>query len=341
MISNEIIIKRKLFIDDNEYKSTVDEWCDDIEKTEVRRFSAFVGPLHTIPEGSTEEEYLKLFFDNDFYEMMAKQTNLYAQEVHDAGRPNKRWKPITSNEMKAFVGILIYMGIVRLPQLKMYFQSDFVQCPLVSNAMTRDRFKLISQYLHFNDNSKMPKLGSKDYDRLYKIRPVLEVIDKFKYVYRPDRDISVDEAMVAYKGNFSAKQYMKDKPTPWGLKFWVIAEASTGYTLDAKPYLGKKEETNKDLLLGEQKLEDNQIYGCGTIRQNRKEWPVQFKNPKNLKLKRGDFLQKQIGNITATVWQDNQPVTVLSTNCNPTDIVMLKNTQEKTNITLTFLAPHL
>lgn len=313
-----------------------------------------------LTEGSIEQNYLQLFLDDDFYEMTAEQTNLYAQQEHGAGRPNKRWKPVTGPEIQGFIGIIIYMRIVTFPQLDMYFQADFFQCPIVRNAMTRARCKLIKQYLHFNDNTKMPKLGSTDYDGLYKIRPVLNIINEFKYVYRPNRDISVDKAMIAYKGNFSAKQYMKDKPTPWGLKFWVIAEASTGFTLDAKQYLGKKEETDEDLLLGEQvvlslsdffgqknhhlycdnfftsvrlfnELKENKIYGCRTIRQNRKEWPVEFKNPDNLKLKRVDFLQMQMNGITAdaTVWQDNHPVTVLSSNCDSTETVMLKKYSKK------------
>ena len=33
--------------------------------------------------------------------------------------------------------------------------------------------------------------------------------------------------------------YMKDKPTKWGMKFFVLAESSSGYTLEFQIYTGK------------------------------------------------------------------------------------------------------
>ena len=53
--------------------------------------------------------------------------------------------------------------------------------------------------------------------------------------------------MIGFKGRFSLKQYMSGKPTKWG-----IADSKTGYLLNCKIYLGRKEDRNKDLLLGEQ-----------------------------------------------------------------------------------------
>ncbi|XP_044585038.1 piggyBac transposable element-derived protein 4-like [Cotesia glomerata] len=277
---------------------------------------------------SDEDEDYK---NREFFEIATEQTNLYAQQMNDDGHSDKDWSPVTIEEMEAFLGVIIYMGIVKLPQIEMYFGTDFVECPMIKKAMSYKRFKAINRYLHFNDNKKMPPLKSPDYDRLYKIRPLLNILDKFKYFYRPDRDLSVDEAMIAYKGNFSAKQYMKDKPTSWGLKMWVIAESKTGYVLDAKPYLGKKEEKNKEC--------ENNIYACGTIRTNRKEWPKELKNPKDLKLERGDIRQMQCNRITATIWQDNRAVSILSTNCDPTDTVVVKKYSKKDKKYIDFPCP--
>ena len=38
----------------------------------------------------------------------------------------------------------------------------------------------------------------------------------------------MDEAMIPFKGRLSIKQYMKDKPTKWGIKVFVLADARNG-----------------------------------------------------------------------------------------------------------------
>ncbi|KAG8270466.1 hypothetical protein J6590_084980 [Homalodisca vitripennis] len=41
---------------------------------------------------------------------------------------------------------------------------------------------------------------------------------------------------------------------------------------------------------------------------NRCGWPTDFKNPTNLKLKRGESLNLQRGMVISTVWRDNRDV---------------------------------
>jgi len=36
--------------------------------------------------------------------------------------------------------------------------------------------------------------------------------------------MSIDEAMVKYKGRVFFRQYMPKKPIKWGIKVWMIAE---------------------------------------------------------------------------------------------------------------------
>lgn len=47
-------------------------------------------------------------------------------------------------------------------------------------------------------------------------------------LYKPRKEISMDESMVAHKGRTPHTQYMPAKPTRWGLKVWVLAESMTG-----------------------------------------------------------------------------------------------------------------
>ena len=45
--------------------------------------------------------------------------------------------------------------------------------------------------------------------------------------------------MVRNKGRYSFRQYIKDKPTKWGMKIWVLADSETGYTYDFSFHLGR------------------------------------------------------------------------------------------------------
>ena len=58
-------------------------------------------------------------------------------------------------------------------------------------------FKIILQFLHFHDNSTMLPQNDPQYDRLYKIRPVLDHLhEKFQEVYKPWQAVCVDESLL-------------------------------------------------------------------------------------------------------------------------------------------------
>ena len=50
--------------------------------------------------------------------------------------------------------------------------------------------------------------------------------------------------MIGFKGRLGFIQYMPKKPTKWGLKAFVLADAHTGYTYNWHLYTGK---TYKDI----------------------------------------------------------------------------------------------
>ena len=58
--------------------------------------------------------------------------------------------------------------------------------------------------------------------------------------YVPGQKLSIDERMVASKGRFCMKQFIKDKPVRWGFKFGVFPWPETGYTYKFEVYTGKR-----------------------------------------------------------------------------------------------------
>lgn len=66
-------------------------------------------------------------------------------------------------------------------------------------------------------------------------------------LYKPGQAISIDEAMIKFTGRLFFKQYMKSKPTPWGVKVWCSADPDTGYLLDFDVYTGKSQTVMKGM----------------------------------------------------------------------------------------------
>lgn len=105
--------------------------------------------------------------------------------------------------------------------------------------MTRDRFSLVLKFLHLADNEKYIPRGQPGYDALYKLRPFLEpLIANFQGCYVLHRELSVDEAMIGFKGRLVFIQYLPNKPTKWGMKAYVLADSSTGYVWNWRLYTG-------------------------------------------------------------------------------------------------------
>ena len=83
---------------------------------------------------------------------------------------------------------------------------------------------------YLNNNEDEIPYGTAGYNSLFKIQPALDIIKKtFSECYRPAKNMSIDEAMVAFKGRTHLKRYLPSKPIQWGFKIWTIAESSTGY----------------------------------------------------------------------------------------------------------------
>ena len=71
---------------------------------------------------------------DNFYNKVAEETNKYAAlSQSKSGTVDNNWE-----EIQAYIGILIYMGLVDLPEIEDYFQGDFCVCPTVRQGMAQN-----------------------------------------------------------------------------------------------------------------------------------------------------------------------------------------------------------
>ena len=337
---------------------TEETWSSNSHPLNVRPFASPSGPVFPLTPNQSALDIFSLIFTEDIVSHMVEQTNLYAQQ-RIATKPDAKWFATTVEEMKAFLGLHAFFGVKKLPESSLYWSDDpWLGVPQVKNTMPRNRFDKLNQYLHLNDNSNALPREDANYDKLFKVRPLLDAITKqFREVYNPAQNLSIDEAMIAFKGRLSIQQYMSMKPIKRGIKVWCCASSENGFVSALQVYTGKKDgvvecdlssRVVKDLTrtftrknhhvfcdnsfssvkLAADLLKDN-IYLTATTRTNRKDFPKELAKttPAIKRLKQGEskFLRK--GDVVASVWMDKKPVTFLSTYSNSEGAETVKRKQ--------------
>ncbi|XP_059168114.1 piggyBac transposable element-derived protein 4-like [Physella acuta] len=287
--------------------------------------------------------FFKLYFTVDLVKTIVMYTNKYAAHCGPT-RPSvfKGWYNLSIDEFYSFLGLLMYMSIVQAPSVAKYWCTSSLYHGLWARRfMTKKRFTQIMSFLKVsNFETENPD------DKLSKVRFLYEYIHrKCQALYQPNQHLSIDERMVRNKGRYTFRQYIRDKPTKWGMKLWVLAESITGYTYDFEVYLGKQDKTPQtstfglayDVVMRLSKSVMNQGYllffdnfytsvkllkdlfkcgigACGTILKNRKGFPIALKDVKSFEKvsKRGDMRWFREREIVTVQWRDNKTVSVMS-----------------------------
>ena len=193
-------------------------------------------------------DFFDLLITNEVIHLIVQQTNLYATQYFE-DNPNipprsrlKFWdrRDHTTAEFYQYLAINTVMGIIQYPKLEDYWSQSWpFASSMISSIMSRDRFSLIQKFLHVNDNRKQAQRNEPNYDPIYKIRLLItSVISNFQQNYQLGREVSLDEAVISFKGRIWFLQYMPKKPNKWGLKAFSVADAKTGYTYNWKLYAG-------------------------------------------------------------------------------------------------------
>ena len=160
------------------------------------------------------------------------------------------------DEFHRFIAVIIFVGLISVPVLQEYWAEDgFFGQPFVKEMMSRSKFLPILWNLHPDDDDENQLLKQNNdprYDRLFKVKPLytlyIEMLHACPTFYVPGINISIDEQMVASKAQIWLKQYIKDKPTKWGYKLFVLADSTNGYTWEFNIYAGKYEQHTDNYL---------------------------------------------------------------------------------------------
>ncbi|XP_054278181.1 piggyBac transposable element-derived protein 4-like [Macrosteles quadrilineatus] len=297
-------------------------------------------------------DYFLHLVSEDIINVMVDQTNLYATQVvscQEDVAPHSRlhgWTPTDAIEIKRFLGLIGWMGLVKLPNLRDYWSKNKIyDLQIPRNTMSRNRFELLLKMWHFADNNFA---GT---NRLHKIEHVMSLfIENFKQAYTPGETMSIDESQVPWRGRLVFRQYNPRKRHRYGIKLYKLC-AGKGYTWNFSVYIGKDACTErsasenvvykllggiqnggKDIvpgsLLGEGRslvvvvdnwyasvplalgLLEHSTHFIGTLRPDRKYLPPAVA----LNINKGDIMTRETEEgLTCIKWKDKRDVYLLST----------------------------
>ncbi|XP_017795067.1 PREDICTED: piggyBac transposable element-derived protein 4-like [Habropoda laboriosa] len=348
--------------------ASVDEFLhlDSWYSNEKFYFTEVPGPQHPPDPEAKPIEYFSIFFSFSLLSTMVTETNRYAHQFLSSNNTLKRhsrakkWKPVTIVEMKAFITVLLEMGITRRPTMMSYWNTGSRQIPWFGKMFPRDRFLLIIKFFHLVDNTTLAPPGHPDYDPCGKFCFLVDYANKiFREQYTPHQQLSIDESLVGTHCQSSIKQYLPNKKHhKWGIKFWVLCDSVSKYCLGFLCYRGAKSTESKEeikknglgyvvvqqllnlgnylnkgfhvftdnfftsIQLAKVLLQKN-TYITGTIRKNRKNVPKEAKFADVGKSKYFESNGILMCSYREKKSQRN-PVILVSTNCTTDNVVVTK-----------------
>ena len=227
------------------------EWTEDYQPINVQNFTCDSGP--SLPAGwnpkSSPRDYFQLFWTDELLNNIVAFTNQYVRLAimkKHRSQPDyvdKEWSldesnNITYDELCAFFGTNIILSVNPYRQLKHAFSSDpFLSNSGIRNVFTLKRFTKIGNYFCVSDKLCEPPKDSPSYDKLYKVWPVIEQMNKlFPMYYKFSSHQAIDESSIKTKSRDIMKNYCKSKPAKWAFRVWSRCDS----TFPDKPHLGKK-----------------------------------------------------------------------------------------------------
>eukprot|EP00063_Salmo_salar_P044688 XP_014019523.1 PREDICTED: piggyBac transposable element-derived protein 4-like [Salmo salar] len=224
--------------------STTEDRCytvlQDDEEPEQFRFKPKrpEGPQLVSDETYTPLQLFQLYFTTSVLGTLIGNTDKKQQ-----GGRKMSWKPVTMADMLNYMSLVIYMGLVQLSRLfDNWSKSPLYRFEFPTSIVGENRFLAINCALHMSDPQKEndQKKGAAGYDCLARVKPLYhDMVEACKTYYQPAQNLYIVERMVASKTRIGLKQYMKNKPTKWGYKLFVLANSESAYTWNFFIYEGK------------------------------------------------------------------------------------------------------
>ena len=196
-----------------------------------------------------ELEYFQLFFDDEIMNFFEQESNKYVtnilikkygsnfkefilnEKAYNTYRYLYVTKRITKEDILAFIGVRIFMGINKLPSIENYWSNDVLyKNNLVKKVMSKEYYYFICFSLHFKDKNISENNEENIIDPRKKIQIFIEKLSSnFQKYYTLGKNITIDESLLHFTGRNKMKFYIPMKPHKWGFKIHLLCDSNTNY----------------------------------------------------------------------------------------------------------------
>jgi len=190
-----------------------------------------------------------LFLKTTMKDLVVMHTNQKAEEYYHKwnveNNDNKVWNKLEPVELDAFIGLLLYAGVLLSGRESVNELWKMEDCgrAVFRATMGIVRFKAIMQFLRFDDLTT--RMDRRKTDKLAPFRELLNMFTAtLQNPYTPGPCLTVDEQLVPYRGRCPFRQYMPSKPAKYGLKWWLCCDAENSYVCNLSVYIGKQQGDN-------------------------------------------------------------------------------------------------
>lgn len=237
----------------------------------------------------------------------------------------------------------VTMSYMKYPRIRMYWARK-TRVPQIADVMSRNNFFLIQSNLTFRNYITLSQ-EEKSTNKFWKVWPLLQSV---RQACNPrPQCLSIDEQMIPFHGQASARQYVRGKPNPLGLKN-VVCASPDGLPVDFFLYQGKGDsivniETPVPFEIGEKvvlklaetipegcsvyidryfssvriidELHAKGIHGSGTLQKFKIPVACNLGTDADLQRRgRGSYVQnvRDDGQVSILKWLDSRPVVMIS-----------------------------
>lgn len=281
----------------------------------------------------------KCLIDDDKLNLILTSTNKYISSIQNKYSRPRDARLTDVIEIKAFIGLLYLAGVYkanRMDREELWSTIDRFR-----EVMSVKRFSFLSRYLRFDDIET--RRMRTQYDRLAPIRELFEkFIQNYQACYSLGENVTIDEKLEGFRGRCTFIQYIPSKPNKYGIKIYALVDSRIFYTFNLEIYPGEQPEgpftaSNSPFevvkrmvapIIGSERnlttdnwftsydlvnyLTQEKLSFVGTLKKNKAQIPLKFKNVKKQKQFTSTFGFQENATLVSYVPRLNRNVILIS-----------------------------